>query len=100
MVFPLVIIDDFDVRRPACCPSETHTNLIVDANAMLPFALAFERFQAIVGRDEQIVQRAGAIEHGQLAHGDGFDIHETAHTHTMEQGLGFLATKGSYRHAT
>jgi hypothetical protein len=48
-------------------PSEANAVLIVDPNAVLPFAIAFELLQAIPGRDLQVFQFGRSVKHGKLS---------------------------------
>ena len=45
-----VIIGDLDIACASFIPNETNAPLIVDPDAMLPFAIPFQGFQAIVLR--------------------------------------------------
>src|SRR5580693_6633230 len=58
----LMIIDDFNVKRVAFEPMETESPLIVDSNAMLALAISRQCFQAISGRETQVVKPLGAGE--------------------------------------
>src|SRR3990172_7326950 len=66
---PLVIVRDFDVVGIAVLPPKTDPVLVVDANAVLPCAVAAEALQPIAGRDTQLSQAADSIELRQLATG-------------------------------
>jgi hypothetical protein len=61
-----VIIGDLYVVGIAVAPHEAETELIIDANAMLALSIAVQCFQAITGRDEQVLQSGGDVKHGQL----------------------------------
>ena len=47
-----VVVGNFDVEGPFMIvrPLETHTPLLIDADAELPFAVTTERFKAIAGQ--------------------------------------------------
>jgi hypothetical protein len=64
-----MIVCDFDFISVAVLPDKTNSVLIVDANAVLPRAIAFELFQAIPGRDSKIFERSGAVKHQKLPEG-------------------------------
>jgi hypothetical protein len=53
-----VIIDDLDIHRSVGRPHETNSKLLVDADAVLSRSIVLQRFQAIAGRDTQIVERS------------------------------------------
>ncbi len=68
--FPLVqrsvVIGYFYVEGIALAPNEAHAVLIVDANAVLPGAVALQSLQFVAWRQPQIFQLFGCVEHGQL----------------------------------
>ena len=47
-------------------PREAHAELIVDPNAMLPHSIVAQPLQPVAGRNSQILQFAGCMEHGQF----------------------------------
>jgi len=49
-----VIVDDFDVMRIAIAPAEADAPLAVDADAVLSFAIALQRFQPVARRRLQV----------------------------------------------
>jgi hypothetical protein len=55
-------------------PSEADAPLIVDADAVLTFALALQGFQPIGRKNAQITQHRGVCQHAQLAARHGLDI--------------------------
>ena len=57
-----MVIDDFNIGRPrrSLWPLEADPPLVVDANAVLAFPVAFERFETVAGQ-VQIQQRRGRI---------------------------------------
>jgi hypothetical protein len=48
-------------------PNETNPPLAVDPDAVLPFAIPFQGFQAIARRNAQIFENTGLVQHAQLA---------------------------------
>jgi hypothetical protein len=56
-----VVIRDLDVRGSRRRPYEADAVLIIDADAVLPGAIAFQRFQAIAGRNAQIIDSSGPM---------------------------------------
>ena len=57
-----MVVNDLDRPCFAIAPSETDTPLFVDANAVLPPAVAPQRLKPIAGRCPQIVKSACGIE--------------------------------------
>src|SRR3546814_17992820 len=68
-----VVIDDLHVVRIAAAPAEADTPLVVDPDAVLSLAIAFEQLQPVCGRNPQVIERSGGVEHAQLAPGDLLD---------------------------
>jgi hypothetical protein len=53
----------------ARCLSKTNPKLIINSNAVLAFAIAFERFQSIPWRRSQKAQRFRGIKHRKFSSG-------------------------------
>ena len=87
-----VVIDDFHVVRIAVTPAEADAPLVIDPNAVLSFAFAFERLQPVCRGNTQIVERGRGIEHAQLAPGDLLDRgRQPARGRARPDPFGFLA---------
>ena len=69
-----MIIYNFDVVRVAAAPPKTDAPLAIDADAVLTFPIAFERFQSIARRNEQILQTNGRVQETQLRQGDFLNV--------------------------
>lgn len=96
-----VIIDDLHVKRIAILPLKANSPLIVDADAVLALALAFESLQAVGGRDAQVVQRDGVVEHTQFAASDGLDVAgQTTRERARPDSFGVLVREVPYHVAT
>jgi hypothetical protein len=57
-----MIVDEFDVMRFALSPNETYAPLIVDADRVLPFPIARQRFEAISRRHAQVFEASYRVE--------------------------------------
>ena len=68
-----MIVHDLDIVSVPFAPDETDPVLVVDANRMLAFAVALERFQPVPRRNGQIGQPFHGIEQNQLAAGNAVD---------------------------
>ena len=53
-----MVVEDLDLPCFAIAPDETDTPLFVDANAVLPWAVAQQRLKSVAGRHSQIVELA------------------------------------------
>jgi len=45
-----MIVNNLDIKGISILPNKAHSILIVDANAVLPFAISMKRFQTLPGR--------------------------------------------------
>src|SRR4051794_3542179 len=61
-----VVIDDRHVVRVPVAPDETDPPLVVDADAVLAAPIATEFFQAIPGRDAQVVECFSRVARDEL----------------------------------
>ena len=59
----LVIIDDLDFVCVTISPNKTDKPLIVDADAVLTFAFAFQRFKSIGRWNAEVVQVMSIAQH-------------------------------------
>jgi len=57
-----MIINDLNVEGVPILPGEAYSPLVIDADAVLPGAVAFQRLQPVAGRYPQILQGPGAME--------------------------------------
>ena len=57
----------FDIVRFGTRPPEAHAPLIVYTNTVLAGAIAFQLLQPISGRQAQVLEPFGCIEHDKLA---------------------------------
>lgn len=69
-----VVIDDFHVVGVSVDPSETDPPLIIDPDAELAFAGAFQRLKPAGWWHAQVFQHRGVAEHAQLPTSDSLDI--------------------------
>jgi hypothetical protein len=67
-----VIIYNFDIVGIAIAPDKADAPLVVDADTVLPFAIASQRFQVIARRRPQIAKFGGDIQLPQLSLGQPF----------------------------
>ena len=56
-----MVINNLDIFWSLYCPHKAHAKLIVNADAVLSGAIAFQRLQSITGRHTQIVENACPI---------------------------------------
>ncbi len=68
-----MIIADFGAVRVTVSPDETHAPLIVDPDAPLSLSQSFQTLQAVSGRNAQVLEASGVVQHSELAPGDSLD---------------------------
>jgi hypothetical protein len=72
-----VVIHNFYIVSIAITPDKADAPLVVDADAVLPFPIAFHCFQAIARRRPQIAKVSGNIQLAQLSLGHPFESPKT-----------------------
>ena len=91
-----MVVNNFNGVRSVCLPTETDTPLVVDADGVLAFAVAFEGFQSIAGRNEKLIKFCDGVKLGELAQGGALNVRwEVADFLQPEQAGGGIAGKGS-----
>lgn len=88
-----MIIDNFNVMRAAFIPAEDEAPLVVDADAVLPLAPAFQGLQPVARRNAQIAQLGGRMQHIQLSPRHALQRTKPAAWLVAEQGLGVFVAK-------
>lgn len=88
-----MIVHDFHVSGLTLCPHKADAILIVDANAVLPLPVAFERLQMIAGQRGQILQSFGFVECRELSLGYPLDAAVLSGELVVEELLGFSVPK-------
>ena len=68
-----MIINNFDIFSARISPSESHSKLIIDPNAVLPAPVPCERFKAIPWNRTQIGEFSGGVQVVQFALRHGSD---------------------------
>jgi hypothetical protein len=69
-----VVIHDFNALDVPVAPEEAYAPLVVDANAVLADAIAFQCLKPVARRALQVAQLAGAVQILQLAAGGILDV--------------------------
>ena len=74
-----MVINNLDIFWTLGCPYKAHAKLIVNADAMLPGAITFQKLQVITRWHTQIVENACPIELLKFSSCDGFDVHKSSY---------------------
>jgi len=82
-----VIIDNLYVFRTGDRPAEADTILIVHTDAVLPRAVALERFKTVPRRNPKVGQPAGNLQLSQLPARDVLDALEPPDLPSFRQGF-------------
>tara|TARA_B100001971_G_scaffold201097_2_gene213501 strand:+ start:3952 stop:4251 length:300 start_codon:yes stop_codon:yes gene_type:complete len=69
-----VIIGDFNIVSVSSIPAEADAPLLIDADAMLPEAVAGKRLKAIGRGDAEFIKRSGVFDDVEFVHGAAEDF--------------------------
>jgi hypothetical protein len=64
-----VVVDNLNLSRALAGPAKAYTPLVIDADRILTFSVAFESFQPITGHIPQIIEARRSVHRFQLATG-------------------------------
>jgi hypothetical protein len=93
-----VIIDDFHPFRPGGGPDEADSVLLVNSDAVLPFAVSCQCFKVIARRCPQRVEGGRSVELAQFALDRGAGLSESGDAYVAEYFVRVSASEGLYRH--
>ena len=89
-----MIVGDFDLIHPLLRPAEAEAVLLVDADAVLPNAIAGKGFQTIARWRFQVVEASGGMENQQFGSGTPSDgRRKLSRRMAVKQLFGFFAEK-------
>ena len=91
-----VVIDDFDFVGSVCFPAEADAPLVIDADGVLAFPVALERFEAVAGRDGEVVEFGDGVNLGEFPQGNALDVRrERPGFPVLEEDGGLPASEGA-----
>jgi hypothetical protein len=90
----LVVVHYLHIGWTILSPDKTYSPLIVDANAVLPFAITLQCFQPICGRRLQKLQRYRAIQHLKFALSNTLEVGKSSYAIAFIEGLSVSAFEG------
>jgi hypothetical protein len=89
-----VVVDDLDVVRVGSDPSEADAPLIVDTDAVLTSPVSCEFLEVVRGRDAEVYEAGGGIEHEQFSKRCSLQVRRySANPLPFEQALGVGVAK-------
>ena len=80
------------------CPNEANPPLLIDTDAVLSFAIIFQRFKSIAGWHLQIVKNHRPVQLREFSQSRSLDVHPAFYTLPLKKSLGIFAFEVSYRH--
>jgi hypothetical protein len=90
---PLVVIGDFNIVRVVIVLFEADPVLIVDPDAELPVAVAFQRFESIARQYGEVPERLGGVEHPKFLKSLSLTLLETLAASSQVQMSGLLISE-------
>ena len=92
-----MVIHNFNVPCIRALPAEADTPLVIDANAVLAFALALQGFESIAGRYTQIVEAPGLIQQKEFPSRDPLNLRRQPPRGLIrKQSLGLRVGEAAY----
>jgi hypothetical protein len=91
-----VVVDDLDFVCVSIRPSEADPPLVVDPDAVLSSAIAFEGLEPISWRRHQVAERLSAVQIEQFAARRALNRSKAGNRSIVEQGLGIARPEGLY----
>jgi hypothetical protein len=68
-----MVVGNLDIESVAFIPAEAEAVLVVDPNAILPFAVSGERFQSVARKQRQVAKRGRTMQVEELPQRDFSD---------------------------
>lgn len=90
-----MVVHDLDIFRSGFRPAKANSPLVVNANAVLTGAIAFQGLKAVAGRYSQVSETSGDLELPHLASRDGSETREATDADTCGEGFGVRTLEGS-----
>jgi len=88
-----MIIHDLDFKGVPLAPRKANPPLVIDADAVLTFPIAFEAFQAISWQRRERPEIRRGVEHVEFPKSLALDGLETANGYSMEEAPGVSASE-------
>lgn len=96
-----MVVGDFNFVRGFGFPAEADPPLVVDTDRVLVFAVSFEDFEPVAGRDGEVIEFGDGVELGEFSQGHTLDIwRKTAGFPLVEEGSRVFTGEGSDHNVT
>jgi hypothetical protein len=93
-----MVVNNLNIRSAFGGPNEAHAPLIVDADAVLTFAIPLQRLQFITWRHAQILQNCRPVKLFKFAKCGALNVYPSANALAEKERLRLLAFKALYCH--
>lgn len=90
-----MVVNDFDIKRMTILPSKAQPPLIVDADAVLARTVPAKGFEAVPGRNAQIIERRRGGQHRQFPASGSLNGTKPPHESILGQLLGITTAKAA-----
>jgi hypothetical protein len=90
-----VVVHNFYIKGISVLPAKANPPLIIDSDTVLSFAIAFQSFEPVTGRDLEFVKALCLVQVQELPAGDPFNGPIPRHVLVAEQGLGPGVAEGT-----
>lgn len=92
----LVVVNDFHGIGVAVTPDKANSPLVIDTDAVLPYAVALEGFKPVPRRDSQILERDRVVKDFELSHGHSLQLgRKTLVPEAIEKPFGHAVFKAA-----
>jgi len=93
-----MVVGYFNVTGISVFPEKTYPPLIVDPDAVLPFAITPQCFKPVARRDPEVLQTPGLVKVQKLTSCNPLKRTEPRHIQVIEQFPGSCIAEGSYHY--
>lgn len=69
-----MVVDDLHPVGAVLSPDEAEAPLVVDADTVLALAVGAESFESVGGRNTEVVEFKGGVQHAKFSPGDLLDL--------------------------
>ena len=93
LIVSSVIVDDLYIERIASMPTKTNAPLIIDTDAVLPFASSLQGFEPVAGWHSKVIQPPCLMKVQELPSSDPLERKESANSLIIEDRLSVFTSE-------